>query len=231
MPNWVKNQVKIEGDKGVVIEMLTAIQNSKEGFGSIDFNKIIPMPESLNIEAGSRTERGMEMYRAFMRSGMSEEIYLQTHSEIRPDEWSLGKTACENIINYGAPTWYEWCWVNWGTKWDADASGTDLLGESTLFFETAWSAPHPIMDKLSETYPDITFVHRWADEDWGRNCGERIYQGGALVDQYIPEAEDAVRFSAEIWGCDPAELGGEELDVQETAADDGWQLILRYRHR
>ena len=56
MPNHITNILKFEGDSEQVHAMLDKIKSDELGFGSIDFNKIIPMPESLNIEAGSRTD-------------------------------------------------------------------------------------------------------------------------------------------------------------------------------
>lgn len=50
MPNWVQNNIKFSGDTAEIKKMLEAIKNDEINFGSIDFNKIIPMPESLNIE-------------------------------------------------------------------------------------------------------------------------------------------------------------------------------------
>lgn len=48
MPNHVVNRINLEGDKEKIAEMLNAIKSEDYGIGSIDFNKIIPMPESLN---------------------------------------------------------------------------------------------------------------------------------------------------------------------------------------
>ena len=56
MPNHITNILKFKGDSEQVHAMLDKIKSDELGFGSIDFNKIIPMPESLNIEAGSRTD-------------------------------------------------------------------------------------------------------------------------------------------------------------------------------
>ena len=56
MPNHITNILKFEGDSEQVHALLDQIKNEELGIGSIDFNKIIPMPESLNIEAGSRTD-------------------------------------------------------------------------------------------------------------------------------------------------------------------------------
>lgn len=68
MPNWVKHSVELKGNKSDIETLLNAIKydedndNEFTGVGTIDFNKIIPMPKSLNIECGSRTTDGLELY-------------------------------------------------------------------------------------------------------------------------------------------------------------------------
>ncbi len=141
MPNHVKSILSLEGDPKRIQVMLEAIQSDEIGIGSVDFNKIIPMPKSLDIEAGSRTDRGLKTYRTFIevytfgrstenaRRAManipveSEECFLSQRADIRRDEWELGKAAWHNIRQYGAPTWYEWSIRHWGTKWNAYGYG------------------------------------------------------------------------------------------------------------
>lgn len=178
MPNHVTNIIKFKGNADRFQELLERIQNEEYGRGSIDFNKIIPMPESLNIQSGSTIRLGLEAYQGFVevytlagtRTGLdllnipkaSEDAFLKMRPDIKPEEWALGKAAFQNIQQYGAPTWYEWCVQNWGTKWNAyDCNAA--LDANTMTFLTAWSAPHPILQKLSEMYPDIVMEHQWAD--------------------------------------------------------------------
>ena len=54
MPNYVSNVLTLHGDPAQIRAMLEAIQYDDLGIGSVDFNKIIPMSESLDIEAGSQ---------------------------------------------------------------------------------------------------------------------------------------------------------------------------------
>lgn len=227
MPNHVENHIEFNGDKQQIDAMLNKIGSDKYGTGTIDFKKIIPMPETLNIEAGSKTDRGLKAYREFIevytagRSDKkalkalenipteSENAFLRQRTDIKRDEWELGKTAWQNIQKYGAPTWYEWSINNWGTKWNAYGyeEGTDYSACDELTFQTAWSAPHPILRKLSEMFPEIVFKHQWADEDIGMNCGERCYHGGEKIDEFIPEGIRATEFALEVWDYDPLELG------------------------
>ena len=227
MPNHVENHIEFSGDKQRIDAMLEQIKDDEYGIGTIDFNKIIPMPESLNIEAGSKTDRGLKAYRDFIEvytfgcsvedalkalvniPEKSEEIFLHQRTDIQRDEWELGKTAWQNIQIYGAPTWYDWAIGKWGTKWNAYGYDgyTDYSACDELTFQTAWSAPHPILKKLSEMYPDVSLKHQWADEDIGMNCGERTYLGGKIIDQFIPEGVHATEFALEVWDYDPLEFG------------------------
>ncbi|MCX4357986.1 MAG: hypothetical protein OSJ43_17505, partial [Oscillospiraceae bacterium] len=57
------NRLRLEGDQNRIDELLKSVKGKDS---VLDFNKIIPMPESLNIEAGSRTERGLKAYKDFI---------------------------------------------------------------------------------------------------------------------------------------------------------------------
>ncbi len=223
MANHVTNVLKFSGNADRFQEMLERIQSEEYGRGSIDFNKITPMPESLNIQAGSMTRRGLEAYQGFVevytlagtRRGLDllniprerEDAFLKVRTDITPEEWALGRAAFRNIQQYGAPTWYEWCVQNWGSKWNADGCNA-APDANTITFLTAWSAPHPILQKLSEMYPDLVMAHQWADEDIGSNCGQRTYQGGTILDEYYPDyGKRSVEFACQVMGAAPEDYG------------------------
>lgn len=129
MPNHVRNILKFTGDYSEIKNMLEMIQQDDFGIGSIDFNKLIPMPDSLRITSGSDTIKGYKYYRDFVGEMLSankvktiddlklcvedENQYLNSHSEIDRDVWNLGKAAFINEYLYGAQTWYEWSIENW----------------------------------------------------------------------------------------------------------------------
>ena len=76
-----------------------------------------------------------------------------------------------------ADGWYQWSLDNWGTKWNA--YNAVRQSEVELWFTTAWSAPHPVVEKLAESLPHgVQMLHSWADEDAGYNVGQRLYIGG-----------------------------------------------------
>ena len=60
--------------------------------------------------------------------------------------------------------WYHWCIENWGTKWDACDKSIDYEDDEilALTFNTAWSPPEGIVEKLREKYPELTFSTAWS---------------------------------------------------------------------
>ena len=170
MPNHVKNTLTFSGDAERISEMKEKIKNDEYGIGTIDFEKIIPMPESI--------------YRG-----------------------NLGK---EEMEKYGENNWYDWSIGHWGTKWNAYGfdESVDYSNNNTIEFETAWAAPHPIIEQLAKMYPDITITHKWADEDLGMNCGEYEYADGERITEIISEvSKERMDFALDLWGLEPAELG------------------------
>lgn len=64
MPNWVANHITIRGENAVEVlhSLLTEREIENKPSYDFDFNKIIQMPESLQIESGSTTDSCVEMY-------------------------------------------------------------------------------------------------------------------------------------------------------------------------
>lgn len=151
MPNWTMISVRFDGDENEINRMLSYIKGEETIF---DFNKVIPMPESLKITEGSDADRAMECYVSdnLLQDNELKNKYRITDKELQEYK-ELGKRYIENKIKYGYRSWYGWCNANWGTKWNAcDAS----YSNGVLYFETAWCFPEPIMLKLSTIFPDIT---------------------------------------------------------------------------
>ena len=222
MPNWVRNKVSFEGPSDKIEAMLDSIK-SVSGNGNvnyIDFEKIIPMPESLKIDSGSLTDTGISLvkylngddtnlkkmlsYPWVINAGIKtvEELFEEFKKRDNYNSTiEQGKRAIFNLENYGHNDWYSWSVDNWGTKWNAGETSYD---GGVLEFETAWSTPEPVMIELSDMNPDITFIVEYADEDIGSNCGKYTLKGG--VGEYVEY--DGIG-ACEVWGYDPAEYYSE----------------------
>ena len=71
---------------------------------------------------------------------------------------------------------YDWCWKNWGTKWDCypinygdepvdfdeDDTSTTIV---RIEFFTAWGPPEPILEKINEKFGDKIEYCRWFYRD------------------------------------------------------------------
>lgn len=103
-------------------------------------------------------------------------------------------TLCKDVSSYGTIGRTYECAPN------------EFSDNSTeLNFWTAWAPPHPVLQMLSEQYPELEIFHEWADEDIGMNCGRREYKSGDLIYEYYPEGDEATAFACELWGLDPSE--------------------------
>ena len=147
MPNWIKNQIIFKGkDASNKVSKLLSLDN--EGDIMFDFNKIIPMPEDLNVESSSLTDDVMDyiLYNEPELLEISNEelqkIYQTEYYNTRiahlhnlrdydrmfrimeseggkEKYFNFGKQSILNILKYGYPNWSYWCNANWRTKWNA----------------------------------------------------------------------------------------------------------------
>ena len=235
MPNHVTNNLEFHCDANRCQEILEYLRVDGEVLGSIDFNKLIPMPEALNIESGSRGSEGCELYRKFLSEAEKvgteverEQIYQKYVSMCGddPQKLKLGKQYYENLRDYGATDWYEWRWDHWGTKWNAYDYTPIEQCTDRISFNTAWSSIPKIIEKLSEHFNDQTIAYRWADENIGYNVGEQIYMNGQVIYENIPVAnsKDAYELAADIRGIELSEYGfgySEESGTYEYRAEAG----------
>lgn len=173
-----------------------------------DFDKIIPMPESLNIEAGSTTDEAIAYYvterltipieqtnlSELISNNFSDNWAHKVVSRITPwaknasDEdkdkmYLLGKQYMLNKENYGFFHWYDWRIENWGTKWNSEDV---CLDGNTFGFETAWSPCSPVILALAKRFPEAAFRYVYDESGMGF-CGAEEYRNGKLV--YSLEAD------------------------------------------
>lgn len=242
MPNWVQNEIIFENASdekvaALIRELKLATESDERAF---DFNKIIPMPESLNIESGSSTDRAIAYcvterltipveqtnLKDLVRNSFSDDWATEVVSRIKKyideggtDDWDkvyeAGKQYMYNREHYGCYTWYEWCCRHWGTKWNACEPDWSL-DDGMLVFQTAWSAPFPVIEALAQKYPDLEFTHRWADEDIGSNCGEMWWSEGCGSDIDIG---DERTFAMSVWGYTEDDFDDDEEEYETSYGD------------
>lgn len=216
MPNYVKARITVHGRRELIDQLVEQVKSTyKDEEGEeheilFDFNKVIPMPESLYIADSSDGNMGMRYIMALAKEDFvktKEDLKLiDSMNEIKEKEperfdeiIDTGKKYLHNIAEYGYPTWYRWSVNNWGTKWNACDIESD--GNGSFEFETAWSFPYPVIEKLSSMYPELEIDFMYADEDCGYNTGRGTLKGGEEIDGEYPDggSDRAYEIYSECW--------------------------------
>jgi hypothetical protein len=222
MPNNITNILTVEGAQEDVASFFSAVDgglNEQCELLLIDFNKIKPMPESLNVECSDRGNTALDCYviklseqsgSAAVKAALGDYAGAvfrrlpETLSSRRTGKYDtaelpkLGERLFNNIRAYGAPTWYEWRNENWGTKWPA--YNQKRLDDNTITFYTAWAGVPDLLRELSARFPGIEMFYGFADENFGNNVGEYRFEGGEINYEFTPEngSPGALRIAEEI---------------------------------
>lgn len=154
--------------------------------GEVDFNKIIPceIPNEYNGYFSNVTTflehifdfplSDHELLASMQRNNRKNTKFSSFNDEQKVQFYGM-------IENYRETGYLNSLYMSidkWHTKWNAYDSG---YGDDHLFFDTAWSCPIPIFQKLSEMFPEEVILVKYADEDIGHNCGRFSYLNGFLL--------------------------------------------------
>lgn len=154
MPNWCENRLVLKHDDPAMLDKALEAWNS----GSF-LQTIIPCPQELMDTVSGSVGR--------LGGNPSVNYRVELHE---------AKEKL-NIKYFGFKNWYEWCVVNWGTKWDighdqAESKVAEIIdGEIDVHFNSAWSPPIRAYEKLSEMGYKIKAYYYEPGADF---CGEWI---------------------------------------------------------
>jgi hypothetical protein len=220
MPNHITNLLKIIASTPERLqEVKVFIRGEEDGVElPIDFNKVLPMPESLRIESDEKRDNGLAIL--LHRNGDSRKIYeimqyvwvnwegitdVETLIKRLIDRGDVdfegARQAIKNLEVHGYMDGYSWAVDKWGTKCNAYDQKDD--GE-TISFDTAWRTPLSVFVALSKQFPDVEFNVKYADEDFGYNVGEFTLLDGEVIYEDMPEdgSFEAFLMSSVIKGYD-----------------------------
>ena len=169
MPNLVYCSLIMEGKAEAIAQVKTDISGLDEDnhIRPIDFNKIIPMPPELNI---SHCETVKKLtYAKYIQKSVDKhfEIFLRAEgSHSYQSKLLLAERYFENYQKYEAMTWYDWCNIHWGTKWNAlyDEFQEQNKDPHVIHFITADHPSVPIMNALACKYPEVSFSLEYFNE-------------------------------------------------------------------
>ncbi len=211
MPNWVTNILTFEGDKNQIEQLLQKIKGEPFKDGSenpISFQSIITMPVELEGTKSPMQIISQEEYDA-KEKRISNGQLTDMESSFGLSRGLTKELSDKYKKEFGADNWYDWNCKNWGTKWSAC---NQTIEGNKIIFDTAWSTPYPVIEKISEMFPEITITLKYADEDFGQNCGFLIFEGGEIVDE---ETGGGYEFANEIIERVTGESSLEEFNNQD----------------
>jgi hypothetical protein len=190
MPNWCNNHVSISGDKD---QLTTFVLAAKTDSADLSFANLFPCPQPLrDAPAGSD-----EIYYDIVHGDLGKVAgYAWIPNDIKGDRDALmsfltnrssitleaGRKLADliksNLETYDAKNWYDWCVVNWGTKWDIEGSGDRHGDESAeYYFDSAWSPPIEAFLKISQDFPGLSFDLEYFESGMGF-CGRMTIENG-----------------------------------------------------
>lgn len=187
MPNWCSNNLVIRGDKTKITDLIGRVTKTDDN-GNVYYDilgSLLPTPiELIETMAGGygRNEDGTK----------------------KPEQIELEAKEQANIEKFGNKNWYDWNIVNWGTKWgDSDTHIVAQYEDMVEFaFETAWSPPETGIAKISELFPELSFVVSYTEEGmdfYGATAfrnGETSEAGGQVSDI---EGMKEIDYDADDW--------------------------------
>lgn len=193
MPNWCTNNLYLTGTAEDIDRLLASVHGEES---ALDFNKIIPMPRALDVDAGSKSAVALAVakgdvskqlqYPWAREKGITDAAGLCAHVGSSYEQvLAYGQRLLENIRLYGHATWYEWCCENWGTKWNLNGDDDVQLERNSpthaiLHFYTAWAPPVPVVSKLAEMFPMVEMRLEYYEPGMGF-AGTLVLAGGVEV--------------------------------------------------
>lgn len=199
MPNHVTTICTVRGRATDIARFQQNHIRIADGETRLDFQSVIPMPDVLDgTVAGTSAELAIfaisgeipphysgrkQTVAAFINgygmlrgSDVTNQASLHAWIKTNYPAWlAEGHRAVAAFEETGYYNWYDWCRDEWGTKWNSydykHRDAVDSTPDVFVFqFDTAWSFPEPIFDKLALLYPMLVFAITSFDEGWGFAC-------------------------------------------------------------
>lgn len=178
MPNWCSNTLTVTGPR----EAIAAFARKANGPTSSYNNFMGQNWESLDdiriaAIAATLPEPGEVSELSFHALCPVPELIRK----LGFDDGVAKRTAEAIGVDYPGMGGYRWQVNNWGTKWEPSISYADIQDDYAQYeFDTAWSPPTALLEKVSEDFPELTFDLSYREEGMGFQ-GEAQYHNGDLT--------------------------------------------------
>ncbi|HOS60339.1 MAG TPA: hypothetical protein PK661_09605 [Syntrophorhabdaceae bacterium] len=169
MPNWCYNHIAVKGSQKRLKEFEAAAMGEN---GLFDFNSFVPYPEHY-----TRLDQvAANLVQLYRRNVIGWE-----------DDPNDG-------YNAGG---YNWCVLNWGTKWNACEVSLDKTKDRLYYsFDTAWGPPIQVIKAIGKRFPHLT-VELYYHECGESFSGNVLIEKGKIREQFRPYCD--CDFCSQLW--------------------------------
>ena len=103
---------------------------------------------------------------------------------------SIRKEAGNGLVEEFPSGSSRWGNINrWGSKWNAGSVEIDMDETSiTIYFDTAWSPPKPVIYAITEQFSELNVKHIYAEQGMGY-CGIYVFEKGNIKTEEEGELE------------------------------------------
>lgn len=154
--------------------------------GYIDFNILLPMPETLHIQS----PQAGELPEGFVFPDVKTfnlDSFLQRC--VNQGVSVLLALAEYNRQKFGFADRYDWRVNHWGTKWNAQWELIDKAPDALPEFQTAWCIPEGWLKALAK---HVDFTLLYADENMGSNCGRVKASHGEMTIEKLEYSAESI---------------------------------------
>ena len=185
MPNWCDNTLKITGKEA---ELKRFMAFGKSDTCVLDMNAFIPYPPEYK-EKDKASNDWMDKADAFAKKHGCDQWWCgdKLTDELRTEFIATNGEQPKDGYNQGG---YEWCIKHWGTKWsfvdtELQEDITRPKNKSITYnANTAWAPPLPLIIKMSELFPTLTFRIKYQEQGMGFSGSMKCKNGMILAEKH-----------------------------------------------
>lgn len=246
MPNYCENKLTITGDASEIDRFIaTCITTNEHNERELDFKTIRPIPQGLdygypksnreclavalckvrdNVCGGFEMEKDLTLSELLVLQHDVDHAAVPTLHELNAfiDQHGLEAIAAPSLQRqrtFGYDNGYEFCCAEWGTKWNAVGTTIAREGDTlTLTFDTAWSAPVPIVEATGDMFPTLRFTLQYLETG---ECFSGTYCCQGDDETFEEHGDISAEMYQAIWGFVPDDEDDDDDDDEEPAVEGG----------
>jgi hypothetical protein len=189
MPNWVSNQITVQGTEANITAFLAKAgqpyQVIHHGDWVVDENGEKKYDGSIEKH---EVNEDLFSYWNFIKppqEALDSGEYFGTHG------WADGKEQGNTRNN-----WYNWNNREWGVKWDASniyINGEAKDGKIDINFQSPWGTPQPVYEAIITQHPELEFDFWYEEEQgWGGKftASDAIINEDGEVDRHLINTDE-----------------------------------------